>query len=204
MPPQGAIGKADPKAYAAAKPYGQLGQLFEDAAPSVSKEPVDKVDQNDINNAQAVIAYLGDIHRHYREAEVRARALRAPGVRRCRPPPEPSQSVQAVPMPCAALWMARGLPTPWHVSDAHGSLSALSPRPSRAPPLRRPRRSSLRTSPRHQATPRALTAQIRRRLLLRVVRLAGHQPRVGQLHVEADGHQREDCLLYTSPSPRDS
>lgn len=68
---QAGLAKADPKAYASTKP-NVLGQLFEDAAPAASKEPVDKVDAADQGNAQAVISYLADIHRHYREAEVRA------------------------------------------------------------------------------------------------------------------------------------
>ena len=69
--PQAGLKAADPKAYAAAKPRNTLGQLFEDAAPSAPKDPIDKVDLADSNNAQAVIPYLADIHRHYREAEVR-------------------------------------------------------------------------------------------------------------------------------------
>ena len=72
--PQAGLGKADSKAYATGKPHNVLGQLFEDAAPAASKEPIDKVDLADQGNAQSVISYLADIHRHYREAEVRARA----------------------------------------------------------------------------------------------------------------------------------
>lgn len=43
----------------------------EDVGQSAVKEIVDKVDMADIDNPQAVIPYLADIHRHYREAEVR-------------------------------------------------------------------------------------------------------------------------------------
>lgn len=43
-------------------------KMQEDSKPAV-KSPVDNVDKADINNAQAVIPYLGDIHRHYRESE---------------------------------------------------------------------------------------------------------------------------------------
>ncbi|KAL3922220.1 MAG: hypothetical protein SGPRY_004637, partial [Prymnesium sp.] len=44
------------------------------AAPT-RKETVDKVDALDCGNAQAVIPYLVDIHRHYRESEVRPNLL---------------------------------------------------------------------------------------------------------------------------------
>ena len=56
----------------ATKQRSTLQTLFDEAAPSSVKEPVDKVDMADVNDAQAVVPYLGDIHRHYREAEVRA------------------------------------------------------------------------------------------------------------------------------------
>ena len=60
-----------------AAPKNKLTSLFEDAAPASVKEPVDKADLVDINNAQAVIPYLADIQRHYREAEVRRRPRQA-------------------------------------------------------------------------------------------------------------------------------
>eukprot|EP00967_Tisochrysis_lutea_P157544 scaffold320018_cov32-Tisochrysis_lutea.AAC.1 len=52
---------------------GLFDRSHEDAGRSVVKELVDKVDMGDINNPQAMIPYLADIHRHYREAEVRYR-----------------------------------------------------------------------------------------------------------------------------------
>ena len=61
-----------------AAPKNKLTSLFEDAAPASVKEPVDKADLADINNAQAVIPYLADIQRHYREAEVRHRPRHRP------------------------------------------------------------------------------------------------------------------------------
>ena len=42
---------------------------FDDVAPA--PKDYDKVDQSDVNDAQAVVPYLADIHRHYRESEVR-------------------------------------------------------------------------------------------------------------------------------------
>jgi len=63
-----ALSKGDPKAYAA-KPRNTLLTAFEEVAPAAIKEPVDKVDLADVGNAQSVIPYLNDIHRHYREAE---------------------------------------------------------------------------------------------------------------------------------------
>ena len=56
--------------FAATKPRNTLLNQFEEVGAAVSKEPVDKVDLADVNNAQAVIPYLADIHKHYREAEV--------------------------------------------------------------------------------------------------------------------------------------
>ena len=53
--------------------HGQVGnkRLNFDALPGASKAPVDKVDAADASNPQCIIPYLQDIHRHYREAEVR-------------------------------------------------------------------------------------------------------------------------------------
>ena len=42
-----------------------------DALPGASKAPVDRVDACDASNPQCIVPYLQDIHRHYREAEVR-------------------------------------------------------------------------------------------------------------------------------------
>jgi len=56
-----------------AKPRSLLEKSFDDVAsrPATAsrKELVDKVDASDIGNAQAMLPYLGDIHRHYRESE---------------------------------------------------------------------------------------------------------------------------------------
>jgi len=49
----------------ALRPSG-LQKAFDDAA---KKQPVDKADINDVNNAQAMIPYMSEIHRHYRESE---------------------------------------------------------------------------------------------------------------------------------------
>lgn len=76
-----ALSKGDPKAYAA-KPRNTLLTAFEEVAPAAIKEPVDKVDLADVGNAQSVIPYLNDIHRHYREAEVRLRARPRPATGR--------------------------------------------------------------------------------------------------------------------------
>lgn len=66
---------------------------------SAVKDLVDKVDMADINNPQANLPYMADIHRHYREAEVchcpaapAPRAARTPGSRGCRS--------AAAPVPC--------------------------------------------------------------------------------------------------------
>jgi hypothetical protein len=68
---QAGFKQADAKAQYAAKLRPNLLSAFEEAAPSnAPKEPVDKVDMADINDAQAVVPYLQEIHRHYREAEV--------------------------------------------------------------------------------------------------------------------------------------
>jgi cyclin B len=67
---QAGFKQADAKAQYAAKLRPNLLSAFEEAAPSnAPKEPVDKVDMADINDAQAVVPYLQEIHRHYREAE---------------------------------------------------------------------------------------------------------------------------------------
>ncbi len=50
---------------------GVFDRELEVGGRSAPKEPVDKVDLADINNAQSCIPYMADIHRHYREAEVR-------------------------------------------------------------------------------------------------------------------------------------
>jgi len=57
------------------KPRAPLEKSFDDLhaagrpATASQKEPVDKADAADVGNAQAVHAYLGDIHRMYRETE---------------------------------------------------------------------------------------------------------------------------------------
>ena len=60
-----------------------------DALPGASKAPVDKVDACDASNPQCMIPYLQDIHRHYREAEVRRPALAKLSQREPRPTPTP-------------------------------------------------------------------------------------------------------------------
>ena len=59
------------KQQAPAYQKNKMSSLFEEAGST--KEPVDKADLNDVGNAQAMIPYLADIQRHYREAEVRHR-----------------------------------------------------------------------------------------------------------------------------------
>jgi hypothetical protein len=56
---------------------GLFDRNHEDVGRSSVKEIVDKVDMLDIDNPQAVIPYLADIHRHYREAEVRNPSVQA-------------------------------------------------------------------------------------------------------------------------------
>lgn len=62
-----------PRGFDRALTLGQVGnkRLNFDALPGASKAPVDKVDACDASNPQCIIPYLQDIHRHYREAEVR-------------------------------------------------------------------------------------------------------------------------------------
>ena len=72
---------------------GQVGnkRLNFDALPGASKAPVDKVDACDASNPQCIIPYLQDIHRHYREAEVRRPALaKLLSHREPRPNPHPA------------------------------------------------------------------------------------------------------------------
>ena len=59
------------KQQAPAYQKNKMSSLFEEAGST--QEPVDKADLNDVGNAQAMIPYLADIQRHYREAEVRHR-----------------------------------------------------------------------------------------------------------------------------------
>ena len=63
-----------PRGFDRAFTLGQVGnkRLNFDALPGASKAPVDKVDACDASNPQCMIPYLQDIHRHYREVEVRA------------------------------------------------------------------------------------------------------------------------------------
>lgn len=64
---KGALAKP---AAAPANKRGGLQSAFDEAAPQVSsKAPVDKVDMQDIHNAQAMLPYMADIHKHYRESE---------------------------------------------------------------------------------------------------------------------------------------
>jgi cyclin B len=57
------------KSSSASAARGVFDRSTEDAGRSAPKSPVDKVDMPDVHNPQAVIPYLHDIHRHYREAE---------------------------------------------------------------------------------------------------------------------------------------
>ena len=52
-----------------------LGEL--PRAPKAPKAPeaVDKVDAADVSDPQCIVPYLQDIHRHYREEEVRRPSL---------------------------------------------------------------------------------------------------------------------------------
>ena len=52
-----------------------LGEL--PRAPKAAKAPeaVDKVDAADVSDPQCIVPYLQDIHRHYREEEVRRPSL---------------------------------------------------------------------------------------------------------------------------------
>ena len=72
LPPQAGAKAGDLKSGAyQSKPRNALQSAFEDAVPNAPKDPVDKADLPDIASAQAMIPYLGDIHRHYRESEAR-------------------------------------------------------------------------------------------------------------------------------------
>ena len=88
---------------------GQVGnkRLNFEALPGASKAPIDKVDACDASNPQYIIPYLQDIHRHYREAEVRA------------PSPWPNY-------PTAS----RGRPTPHSPHPAHALRSPSHSSPS--------------------------------------------------------------------------
>ena len=76
-----------PRGFDRALTLGQVGnkRLNFDALPGASKAPVDKVDACDASNPQCMIPYLQDIHRHYREAEVRRPALAKLSQREPRP-----------------------------------------------------------------------------------------------------------------------
>ena len=88
---------------------GQVGNkpLNFEALPGASKAPIDKVDACDASNPQYIIPYLQDIHRHYREVEVRA------------PSPWPNY-------PTAS----RGRPTPHSPHPAHALRSPSHSSPS--------------------------------------------------------------------------
>ena len=71
------------KSSSASAARGVFDRSTEDAGRSAPKSPVDKVDMPDVHNPQAVIPYLHDIHRHYREAEARPpTSTRAPAPHR--------------------------------------------------------------------------------------------------------------------------
>ena len=71
------------KSSSASAARGVFDRSSEDAGRSAPKSPVDKVDMPDVHNPQAVIPYLHDIHRHYREAEARPpTSMRAPAPHR--------------------------------------------------------------------------------------------------------------------------
>ena len=75
-----AVGKPDPKLASKASGWqdGKARLAFDrhdepsNASKGARKEPVDKADMADIHNAQAVLPYIADIHRHYRDSEARA------------------------------------------------------------------------------------------------------------------------------------
>ena len=58
-----------------AKSRPTLMESFEDAVHAPAAKPVDKVDQLDVNDPQANVPYLQEIHRHYRDSEVSHPAL---------------------------------------------------------------------------------------------------------------------------------
>ena len=87
-------------------------RLHEDSGKTQqpSEPVVDRVDASDIKNPQAVIPYLMDIHRHYREAEVRTHHRLAP-----HEPPLPS---------AAPVRMRRRSPHTRDTSKPSASMSA--------------------------------------------------------------------------------
>ena len=66
-----------------------------DALPGASKAPVDRVDACDASNPQCIVPYLQDIHRHYREAEVRGAQPLAKLAHRAKPRPTHSPRTTA-------------------------------------------------------------------------------------------------------------
>ena len=51
--------------------FDRLHEDLSHAPKGARKEPIDKADMPDINNAQAMLPYINDIHKHYRDSEVR-------------------------------------------------------------------------------------------------------------------------------------
>lgn len=84
-----------------------------------AKEPVDKADLADVGNAQAMIPYLADIQRHYRESEVRDRhGRRSPPARAAVPTSGLGQSTAACFSP-ALLSKARNVEGRDHTHHTH-------------------------------------------------------------------------------------
>ena len=167
----------------------KISTLFEEAG---SKEPVDKADLADVGNAQAMIPYLADIQRHYRESEVRERP----------PPPFASHAAWRLPaawcccrllLPACSFFEGRTLSRPRrgaHDAGMAGRKPAHVERPRAAC-----RSATLaRATRKGHCPPRALTlAPPFAWAPSACFFLAEHQPRVGDLHAEADRHQREDA-----------
>ena len=163
-----------PAAYAQPN-KNKLTSLFEEQAGS-TKEPIEKCDLADVGNAQAVIPYMADIQRHYREAEVRHA--------RDRPHTQP----ESYATPAERLLLLRSRPRKHGAGGAHGS-RPLMPRADPQGPSRWSR-------PIRRALPwrwPGLSSADRRRVLCLLVHSTGHQPRVGHFHEQADRHQPEDA-----------
>ena len=110
---------ADPKAYPA-PPRNMLAALFE-SDHSKQAAPVDPADLADVNNAQALIPYM-EIHKHYRESEVRAPSQRAPAAA-----PRPPWRVPTCSWPCRPASPPRGRPR-WAAAAARSATRCLARR----------------------------------------------------------------------------
>ena len=92
-----------------------------DALPGASKAPVDRVDACDASNPQCIVPYLQDIHRHYREAEVRV----APSPGQTGPPREAAAPTHS-PRPTARCPLPAHAPRSPSQGIKHASPSYMS------------------------------------------------------------------------------